>query len=302
MKQDTLIISNHHKRSVFFEESMRRLADHGYTNICIQDTGNESWGAYQGPKSMYFRSGNIPYDTGMVNFKTRILPMISRPWSRILMIDNDCFIADPTVVDRYIEDFENGKYDFSCHHVSANDYDKYVFGDSTIAPVENQTFEPADIYPGFCPVPHWENAYLLINRPTWDSCSGDDISHGRKWIKAMATNGAKFGAHAANYRLIYSHYGEGWFHVGNLFAYYYRLENGQEFNPKSTLDMSRLGYFYAQEWFDAKINPIKHGEKSSSYSIYPRTSFRNLEKNSNLYETAMLAWSDLIKDTCMENF
>lgn len=290
MKQDTLIISNHHKRSLFFEESMRRLADHGYTNIIIQDTGSESWGAYQGPKSLYYRSGSIPYDAGVVNFKNRILPLVSKPWSRILMIDNDCFISDPTVVDKYIEDFENGTYDFSCHHVSASDYDGYEFGDSSIAPVENQAFKPADIYPGFCPVPHWENAYLLINRGTWEALSSDDVSHGRKWIKAMATNRVRFGAHAANYRLTYSHFGEGWFHVGSLFAYHYRLEHANpQFHSDSELDLSRLGYFMH--------------EHARNGTTYPAVVEQNLERFSD--ETlikACEAWERLTEGTCMEDF
>lgn len=291
---NVLVISNHHRRSLFFEESMQKLWDAGFNRMWIQDTGAERWGPYLGPKSFYWRSGNIPYDRGVQNFKRQI----TGDYDTILMIDNDCFISDVEVIKQYIKDFEDGGYDFAAHHVSKDCYDGYEFGDSTICEVTNQTFEPADIYPGFCPVPHWENAYLLIKKTLWDSLTEDEVGHGRKWLKAIHERKAKMGAHYADYRLTYSHHGPGWFHVGNLFAYYNRLEEQvPRFVLDSELDMSRLGYFYAQR------NTYGRGAYPEGPGIYPDGIEAKLDLiQDDIADKALLAWKRLTSDTCMENW
>jgi hypothetical protein len=79
----------------------------------------------------------------MVRFKNRL----QGDFELILMIDNDCFISDPSTVDVFIKDFLEGGYDFSCHHIQESHYSpSYVFTGS-IAPVLNQTFEPSNVYP-----------------------------------------------------------------------------------------------------------------------------------------------------------
>lgn len=280
-----LVLSNHYYRSLYFEETMQDLWDKGFKNIFIQDTGSEAWGPYQGPKSFYHRSGVISYDQGMVNFK-KLLSGID--YDVILMIDNDCFIKDISQVNKFIHDFQQDNYEFSCHHVTKKMYDGYQFGDSTISHVTNQTFEPCDIYPGFKPYPHWENAYLLITRKVWDSLSSNDISHGRKWLRAMWNMGVKMGAHIANFRMTYTQHGEGWFHVGNLMAYYHKLEKNELFDRSSQLDMSRLGYFYAQE--------AKYG--SDTYSSTIKARLDNIPPQ--VIAKAMEAWKLLVNNTCME--
>lgn len=253
MKQSTLIISNHHRRSYLFEQTMNMLWNNGYQNILIHDTGNCTWGKYQGKCSEYKELGWISYDQGMIEFKKRI---DTSKYKRIIMLDNDLFLSDINHFEKYLSEFITDKYDFACHHVSADCYKDYIYQqDNCITLLDKQDFIPTDVYPGFVPNPHWENAYLIITTELFNKISQDDISHGRKWIKAMARENARMGAHKANYKLIYSHYGPEWFHVGNLFGYYYRLENQQEFNPESTLDMSRLGYFFHQESFCPGITP-----------------------------------------------
>ena len=130
---------------------MRRLWDSGFQNIVIQETGNEAWGAYQGPFSSMLRMGTSSYDAGMVNFKQQI-----RDWPGvILFVDNDCFLSSADGTRQYIQDFIDGGYDFACHHVSADHYKEYNFVGS-IALVAEQTFNPVDAYPGFVPSGrHW---------------------------------------------------------------------------------------------------------------------------------------------------
>jgi len=283
-KDEVLIISNHHRRAMYFEETMHRLDKAGYHNIWIQDTGGPNpWGGYQGPRQQLWDVGHRSYDQGMSLFKQRQVP---KEIKVIALIDNDCFISNPDTFTEYLRQFKEDKYDWACHLILEQHYINhgltYEEGQQ-IVPVTSQTFTPNDTYPGFCPDPHWENAYLLINRDLWDQQTPQDVSHGRIWIKRTQEMGAKMGAHKAEYRLGYTHFGDGWFHVGNLMAYYYAFEkeNMAKFSPDSELDMSRLGYFLRE------CGPDKE--------CLLKLCGVDVEK-------AKEAWRNLIKDTCMEDF
>lgn len=297
MRDSTIILSNHHRRSPYFEDTLRRLHNDGWT-VWVQETGGAKWGQCQGPYAEHINSGTKSYDQAMILWKRAL-----RQWQqagkldrvdRILFLDNDCFLSGTNHLQKYIQDFIDGGYDFASHHVSEDCYNDHVFeGDSCIAEVKNQTFEPADIYPGFCPNPHWENAYMLITKELYNKLSEADVGHGRKWIKAMVREGAKLGAHKAEYRLRYSHFGDEWFHVGNLMHYYYKIERGDlSFSPDSELDMSRLGYFNStvrakfKQWFGPVTNTV-------------RLPIANEHGN---YERSLEAWDNLISGTCMENW
>jgi hypothetical protein len=286
MKSDFVVVSNHHRRSLFFEDSMRHLWLDGYRNILVQETGSESWGPYQGPGDTV-HLGTRAYDQGMVQLKRTLA---NRDWKVMLLVDNDCFLSGATEVNRFVAAFLDGNYGFASHHVSADSYkDYYDYSNGPIAHVTDQKFIPADIYPGFCPDPHWENAYTLITRDAWDKLSEDDVSHTRKWFKALHENGEKMGAHKAKYRLIYTHYGDEWFHWGNLMAYYYRLERRQPFSPESKLDMSRLGYFLKQDEYYGPTHP----QKVDSYLNELEDKYR---------EQAIEAYTELVKDTCLDRW
>jgi len=278
-----LVISNHHRRSLYFEDTMKRIYDGGYKDIIIQETGSRRWGDYKGPCQQYLNANSIPYDQGMINFKQHLKYTLTH-YDTILLVDNDCFISDTNHLNQYIQDFRDGGYDFACHHVSASCYtDEYKF-QGCIAPVPKQEILPATVYPFFVPEPHWENAYLLIKTDMWNKLTLDDVSHGRKYIKALVREGAKLGAHRANYRSGFTHYGDEWFHVGNLMAFYYRLEKGQPFNEDSELEMSRLGYFFKME------------------EQYPGSVLSKLSNYNQLKDKAIVAWERLVKDTCMANW
>jgi hypothetical protein len=230
----------------------------------------------------------------MVRLKKAISPEDKRFAGHevILLIDNDCFLSGTEHLDKFLYDFVKGDYDFACHHVSRHDYKGYQF-EGCIAPVPDQKFGPANIYPGFVPIPHWENAYLLIRKELWDRLSEDDVSHTRKWIKAVVREKAKLGAHRAEYRATHTHFGDEWFHVGNLMNYYNKIDSGDArgFRHDSGLDMSRLGYFVAQ----ADIYSI---------DIYPQTQRRNLLKivTSHGKNHVLAAWERLTEGTCMQTW
>lgn len=284
MKDSTLIISNHHRRSTMFEHFMTQVYDAGFKHIWIQDTGSEAIGKYQGPYEKYWGIGSVPYDRGMASFKQR-LP--SADYERILLIDNDCFVT-PEAIERFITDFDKGDYDFGSHHIGADCYDESYQFDGCIAEVKHQKILPSDVYPGIVPEPHWENAFLLIKQGMWNRLSIDDVSHGRKYIAALVREKAKLGAQRAQYRLGYSHFENGWFHIGHLMAFIHAVEHGNlsQFSTDSELALSRLGFlWYQQDRFG---------------NFYTTGMSNTLEKLKDLRSSAMLAWERLIKDTVLD--
>jgi len=285
---NVLILSNHYRRSCFFESTMRKLYQAGFRDIWIQDTGASLWGPYRGPASRIGRIGYKTYDEGMVSFKREKIPSHI---DTVLFIDNDCFINSASVVTRYLEDFKKGQFQWACHHISAVDYKpEQTFLSSTIEPCPSQTFESWDQPPYVTPVPHWENAFLMIDRQLWDKLTPGDVSHGRRMVKAAYDLGAKMGSHKAEYRRTYSHFGDGWFHVGALMIWHNYLEENKldRFNSESFMDMSRLGYFFAHE-------SVYPGE-------FPLIISTRLKILKDKEAKAKEAWSSLTSGTCLENW
>lgn len=275
-----LVVSNHHRKCCLFEDTIERLSS-DIKHIWIQDTGREAWGAYSGPCSRYIRAGVLNYDQGMVAIKKEPLPM---EVSHVLFIDNDCFIRDISVINSYVSDFDEGKFDFACHFVSSAMYNQKRRSVGTIDMIDDMTFQQTTTYPHIVSEPHFENTLMLFKRELWDSLTPQEVSHGRLLVKAMYDKQAKIGGHHAEYRLNYSHLGPGWFHVGNLMAYYYAIEahNLSKFNPDSELDMSRLGFFFRH----MDLYP----------SGWPSITVR-LEGLSHLRQQALNAWDRLTLDT-----
>lgn len=247
-----------------------------------------AWGRYAGPQMTYLSLGNIPYDHGMMQFKNNIPKNID--YDTILLIDNDCFVSDIGQTQRFIRDFQDKGYDFSCHLVAERMYEGYDFQTSSIQPVINQHFDTVAEEPKFIPRPHWENAYLLFSRTMWEKLTADDLSHSRKMIKSVFDHGGKMGVHEAKYRGVWSHYEKGWFHVGNLMAFYYKIAQEQDLSSLAKDELARVGYFYAQRDLYGK-------------QIYPPKvqSFLGAQSKT-LVENAREAWYELTVGTCMENW
>jgi hypothetical protein len=292
-KSRILIISNHHRRSLFFEDTMRRLHNNGFKRIFIQETGNLSYGPYKGPSRKHWSIKEKSYDKGMVSFRKRITKRNDNI-DVILYIDNDCFLGNIENFITYLNEFISGNYDFTCHFADPSHYQDYKFNNSLIQQVKNQKILPAKIYPGVVPNPHWENSYMLIKKECWDKLSENDISHGRLFIKALVREKAKIGVHKASYKLRYSHYGDGWFHVGNLMKYYYAVENLnlKGISLTSKYSLARFGYFIAQ---------------SNIYGsqIYPSSIRANLSvicRKAGGRQKVLDNWNSLVEETCMRNW
>lgn len=286
-KDSILLISNHHRRSPFFESSMRRLWDDGFQNVIIQNTGGGEFCNYAGPAREIFNSSQIPYDSGMVNFKARLA---NESCDAIALMDNDCFLGGTEHFKRYVEDFISGGFDFACHFIQAGMYAGLTEKHGCIYKVPQVKMLSSDVFPFIVPEPHFENAYLLISKQMWDRLSSDDVSHGRKFIAALVREKAKFGAHEAKYVGSHSHYGDEWFHVGNLMSYYHHVESGSIdcVSSGSQLDKSRLGYFAVMEDSYGEIYPASY--KASLDRFYQRLGGRDQCRS---------AWNELTKDTCM---
>lgn len=242
-----IIASNYHRHMPFFDDSAHRLYDAGFKRMVIQRTGSLALCQYTGPGEV-FSSGHIPYDSGMINFRNVLK---SNDYDAILFADNDCFIQDADYIKEYVRQFLEGGYDFVCHLVSPEPYKTMDFSNGKIIAPFDMEILPSDMPPWMVPNPHMENALLLISRRMYEQLSTDDVSHGRKWIKAVKDKGGKFGSHICQHRMTYTHIGinNSWFHLGNYFQYSSHIENKTyaRFNPESELDLSRVGYLVAQK-------------------------------------------------------
>ena len=192
----TILISNHHRRSHFFEETVTALWDNGFKEVWIQDTGNEKLGKYQGPFTQYRRIGQRSYDQGIVAFKEWLPAAKVGKYRNIFLLDNDCFCR-PEAVVKFVKAFEEGGYGWASHLVGAREYKDHWTFKNDIAEVFDQEIKPAEIYPGFVPSPHYENCFSLFTTEVWRNIEPKDFSHSRLMLKSIYDKGYKMGAHRA---------------------------------------------------------------------------------------------------------
>lgn len=289
--ENTVIISNHYRRSNFFEQSMTRLFKDGFKNIVIQNTGQGPNSVYRGPAAHFVNYQNSSYDAGMAHFKT--LPIDQGDHDVIVLLDNDLFFSGTDLFRDRLEAFSASDLDFSSYFVSPSSYDGRIIKNKYFYEVTDQKFEPSEHYPYFFPEPHWENAFLMIKKSMWKKLTSEDVSHGRLWLKALARENAKMAAHKVSYRGSHSHYADDFFHVGHLFSYYNYVETNQinRFSPDSEFDLQRLGYFAAQE---RSYGECYHEDfKNSLHAIYNHVGG---------VERALDAWDKHTLGTVMEGW
>lgn len=286
---NVLIVSHYHRSLGFFEDTMKMLWGHGFNNVVIQQTSDINLSKYNGPCKTLISLGQSTYDRSMIELKKVIKNEIC---DYILLLDNDCFLSNINHLKQYLNEFIRDNYDFSCHLVSPDYYLTHPVG-GVIHQIINQKFVPCSDYPGFIPDPHWENSYLLIKKSSYDKLSEEDVSHGRKFIAALLREKMKIGAHYANHRMTYTHFGDEWFHIGNLMQYIFALEqnNIYFFKKDSDIDKSRLGF-------------IQHHNTK-----YPNLANDNINKNLKLAidyvggQTEVdISYGKLIKNTIMEDY
>ena len=289
-----LLFSNHHRRSLFFEDSCRRLWNSGFKNLLIQSTGAGEMSEYHGPHSAMMRSGPLPYDTGMMRFKQKISGENYKNIKTMVLIDNDLFFSQSELLQDQIRVFEEQDYDFASYFVGRDSYQGRVKADKYFCQVEDQAFEPSDVFPYFVPIPHWENAKLIIKKKMWDKLSEDDVSHGRKFLKALSRENARMAAYHVNHKGSHSHHAEDFFHVGALFQFYHWIERQQfvQISPEGEFSLYRVGYFAAQEeCYGGGIYPS--GFASKLESAYARCGGR---------DKVLEAWRAFTRGTVMENW
>lgn len=290
-KDRVLIVSNHHRRSCFFETSMAKLHSAGYKHVYIQNTGSGTFCNYDGPAMKVWSLGPVPYDTGMMELHKRL--DVSN-YDIIVLMDNDLFISGVSYFERYLRDFVEGSFDYSCHMVSAtNTREAFADHDKTIKRIDKLSIiKSEDIY-GFYPEPHFENAYLLASTKLWSKLKTSDFCNSRQMLKAIFESGANVGAHYSNYVGMHSHFGEEWFHVGALMQFYHHLESGNvsKISKESTFDMSRIGYFLFME--DVYGDILPQNIKRSISSIINDAGNR---------DEPLKHWRDLVSGTCMTSW
>lgn len=170
-------------------------------------------------------------------------------WDTVVFVDSDTFFENIDYAEKLIKQFNESNFGFCSYLENVFDYKpEYVFS-GAIAEVNDQYFEEVDQPPyTFKPIPHYENAFMMIKRKVWDNLRIQCFINTRELVKGIFEAKAKIGIHYRDKKLVYSHKGNGWFHVGALTKYYYMMENGDlsQLDPDSEIDKARIGYFVAQ--------------------------------------------------------
>jgi hypothetical protein len=281
-----IFAANHHRRSFYFEDTISLFKDH---QVVIQETGSHSpWGEFgEKTDNIHYidREDQISYDQSMIQFKDILMQF---DWDIVVFLDNDLFLIGTDYFNRTIHDFIEQGYDF-CSYFENGSIDHYLY-DGTIAEVKDQQFFEVSIYPGYKPVPHWENAYMYLTRDLYSRLSYEDLSNSRKMVKSIHSTGVKMGCKKTEYRAGYSHFGPEWLHMGNLMKYYYIIESGNfsQLNH-SQVDKIRIGYFLAQ------------AEKYGRH-IYPQYLYQGILKAADYInkENVLYEWQQFISGTCLE--
>lgn len=231
-----------------YEESISKFLDAGYQLFLYETVDNNSFGSFGLVHTGVVHIEAIPgsFDQGMVDFKEKL---DQYAWDTVVFLDSDIFFEDTKMAEKLIEQFNDSDYGFCSYLENAYVYDSKFKFDELIAEVKHQSFEPIDQPPyTFKPVPHYENAFMMIKRDVWDKLKKENFIHTRELVRAIYDTKAKIGVHKREARLTYSHRGDGWFHIGNLTQYYNILDSGNlhRLNPESEIDKARIGFFVAQ--------------------------------------------------------
>lgn len=272
-----MIFSNCHRQvNAFNEITAKTLIDNEYSLI-LQDTSGHDLIECPPGAEMLNAKAHLSYDAAMVNIHKEVLHNAKY----IVFIDNDFFMTDINHFQKYLNEFIEREFDFTCHFEYPGYYDENptMLENSIHSVVDPKTYQNTLIKPE----PHWENSYMIIRTELYNKLSADDVSHGRKWLHAMNKLGAKMGGHYCDYRLRYTHYGPEWFHIGNLMGSYGKVEtrNYGSFDVTSKVESSRLGFMFLD-------NPTMPG-LSDAIKLFG-------------IDRCLKDWRDLSNGTCMENW
>jgi len=239
-----------------YEESISKFLDAGYPLYLYETVDNNSFGTFGivHENVIHLEAQPGSFDNGMVDLKEQLSKY---DWDTVVFLDSDIFFEDITYAEELIKQFNESDYGFCSYFENGFDYTPEYEFEGLIARVKNQRFESVDQPPyTFKPIPHYENAFMLIKRKTWDRLKKDDFINTREIVRAIFGTGVKVGVHRRVSRLTYSHKGEGWFHIGNLTQYYNILDKGDLhlLNFSSEIDKARIGYFtYQRNRYEREI-------------------------------------------------
>lgn len=215
MFMKTLFVSINHRPSKLFDDGIELLKQDGF-------------------EALVFPNQNDNYDNGVAKL-SELLKLMD--WDILHYVDNDCFITDTKYIKQTLKDFKESDIGFASYFENGwgNDYTKYDFKGTTIAEVTDQSWLTE--YPFM--KPSWENAMMMFKREAFDLVT--DWSDMNKYLPELDVKGVKFGVKKVEPRLKYSHKGEGFIHVGNLFPYMQRMENGEQIEIDE-ISKPRIGY------------------------------------------------------------
>ncbi len=292
-EDETLFFSIHYRRSLFFEDTVLRIANAGYKFLIYHTGGENRFDKFgiQHPNIIYRETTPTSFDGAMMELRQSNL---FNGYKYLIHLDNDCFLSGTLELEEYLHECVEDRYDFVCHTVGKPylEYNEY--------PKRKQITEVQDIKfldgEPPVPVPHFENAYLFITKRIWDRLTVHDVGHMRRFIHAVYKNKAKIGAHKCKYMWNYTNYGMEWFHIGHLMEKYLTIESGQnltKYNSQSSFDQFRIAYFVAQE-------------EIYGHRIYQDNTIRNnlerLYEYMGSREYLLSIWNEITKETCMENW
>lgn len=305
-----VITTNHYRPIIFYELTIRNLIKRGYKKYVIQNTGGSTPThilkvAFSGAEVLVSNfPHNFSYYDAMGQLKSLLTPSVFPEADIVFFLDNDCFCT-PEALDHYIEMFLEGNYDWTSHFPGQATSDQY-FADRNdeLIHIQNQVvYRGNNIPPGyyhpscpdFSPVPHYENAYMLLKRSIWDQMTSLEASHGCRFIDAVHTRfKGKIGALRANYSMpSYIQTGDGWVHLTRFMYMYIRLLEEGNTRDQALMD--------ARDIYQARMGIIALWDKWLSKLHMPSNIVRNLDKAYGLYG-GQEACIEALKKACGNSF
>lgn len=240
IQNETLIFSLHHRKCPPFEDTMRDISSLGFNHIWILETGNKSWGSYDGPLEKLIEGPPTNYDMGLVRFKSLSIPEHIK---QIVFIDNDCFLLNKQDLVDYLTAYKEQGLQMANISVCHDTPKERKESTDLLLPCNVELFDinlnlpDNELQVGTNP--HFENAYMILDKEVWDKLTSKDVSHGKRmWPAIMKQGNIKVGLRRCLYRSS-TFIDPGYFcHIGNLMSSYYNVEQG-----RLPIDEARCGYF-----------------------------------------------------------
>lgn len=293
---DILILCCHVKRSLFFEDSMKRLWNNGFKRIWIQQTGTDNFGPYSGPNEYYFRASHIPalWDQHcLVGFHNKTKKEQTN-FKYIFLVDFDLFMSGTKEFKECLEEISKGEYDHVSRFKIPSNQNNYDFKDGVIATVSNIQIKPGNTEHDWPELnPHFATGFEFFSKRLWDSFTTYELGDGRRMYRAAIQKGFKMGAHKTNFGVEERFWNNELFHVSNLTYYYNKIGTGDVSSLKTDnkLDVFKMGYFAAQERY--------YG------NVYPQNIARTLEQAYQQLggkQRCLDEWDKEVAHTCMKGW